>query len=202
MFFQDREQNLWLKTGLIVPAFVLMLLLTVPLAASNLSDASSLRKRCEKELTLLEVPIKNFGDETDMEKFKKAEKLIKLAKVKYIQSKYPDAIKKYNEYLVLQHNLYKSLAAKYAARTEKLNDTVAEDLVDHIDNKKVEEYIRLANRNLKDAKSEMVNKHYKNTVKMCRLAKNYALSAYKLVGRDVPDDYKRDLADNDNRIFK
>lgn len=180
----------------------LMFIFYNPLLASNQSDADTLKNRCEKDSTQLEIPVTNFGDESDREEFKKGEKLIRLGKVKFVQTKYPEAIDKFNEYLLLQSNLYKSLSEKYLERTEKMIDTIAEELVDDIDNKKVEEYLRLANQNLKDAKSEMQRKNYKNVVKLCRLSKSYAISAYGLVGKSAPDEYKKDSTDNDNKIYK
>lgn len=180
-----------------------MIMLTfTPLLSSDLSDATALREKCERELKIIEVSVKNFGDAADLQEFKNGEKLVKLGRLKFAQTKYPDAIDKYNSYLKLQHNLYASLAKKYTDRTAKLIDEIAEDLVNYIDNRKVEEYIRLANQNLKDARSTMANRHYKSTIDHCRLAKNYAFGTYKLVGKKIPQQYERDVADNDKKIYK
>ena len=192
--------NKYLQISIIFLA--VMFFLCVPLTASNQSDADTLKNKCVRESARLKIPVTNFGDEADRENFKKGEKLIKIGKVKFIQTKYVAAIDKFKEYLLLQSNIYKSLGDKYLSSTEKLIDAIAEDLVDYIDNQKVEKYLRLANQNLKDAKSEMLRKNYKNVVKMCRLSKNYAISAYKLVGKSAPEEYKKDSADNDNKIFK
>ncbi len=176
-------------------------LTTAPVFSSDLSEATELRDRCEKENVILEVSVKNFGDNADVDEFNKGEQLIKLGKVKFIQTKYKDAIDIYNRYLKLQFNLYGILANKYIARTEKINDSVGEDLVDFINNAKVVEYLRLASQNLKDAKAAMAAKHYRNIIEVCRTAKNYALGTYKLAGKDIPDQYKADVADNQGKIF-
>lgn len=199
------EKNAYIKKyiSLLLPFSIPLIMLTLtPLFSSDLSDATALREKCERELKIIEVSVKNFGDASDLQEFKKGEKLVKLGRLKFAQTKYPEAIDKYNNYLKLQHNLYESLAKKYTERTAKLIDEIAEDLVDYIDNRKVEEYIRLANQNLKDAKSTMINRHYKSTINHCRLAKNYAFGTYKLIGKKIPKQYERDSADNEKRIYK
>ncbi len=201
------EKNMYRREyiSVLLPCVITMLIVfafTVPLFSSALSDATTLREKCERELKIIEVAVKNFGDSSDLQTFRRGEKLVKLGRLKFAQTKYPEAIDKYNSYLKLQHNLYGSLAKKYTDRTAKLIDEIAEDLVDYIDNIKVEKYIRLANQNLKDARSTMMNKHYTSTIDHCRLAKNYAFGAYKLVGKDVPKRYDRDVADNEKRIHK
>ncbi len=184
-------------------AFLMLavLVLSLPAVASNLSDATQLREKCEKEIKVLEVPVRNFGDAADLEQYARAEKAVKLGKVKFIQSKFPEAIEQYNEYLKLQHSLYKSLARKYTAHTQKIVDDVAADLVDHVDNKQVEKYLRLAHQNLKDAQSAAGSPHTKNAIDLCRNAKNYAFGAYKLAGKTVPPQYSKDQADNANKVF-
>ena len=173
---------------------------TVPLAfviltgsafASDLSDATHLRERCEKEIKALEVPAKNFGDPADLASFAEAEKQIKLGKVKFIQTKY----------LKIQSALYRSLAKKYVERTDTLVDAVGVDLVDHVDDKKVEKYMQMASQNLKDARTALDSPHPKGAIDLCRTAKNYALSAYKLVGKTAPAQYEKDIADNGNALY-
>jgi len=180
---------------------IILLIMSLPLFSSNLSDATALREKCEREAKILNVSVKNFGDEKDKLDFQKGEKMIKMGKVKFIQSKYPAAIEKYNNYLKLQHSIYASLAKKYINRTEKVVDETAEDLVDHIDNLKVEKYFRLASQNLRDAKSTNSTKHYKRSIDHCRIAKNYAISAYKLVGKKIPQKYMKDLKDYEKKIY-
>jgi hypothetical protein len=171
------------------------------LNASDLSDATHLRERCEKEIRALEVPAKNFGDAADLASFAEAEKQIKLGKVKFIQTKYREAIAIYNEYLKIQSALYRSLAKKYVERTDTLVDAVGVDLVDHVDDKKVEKYMQMASQNLKDAKTALDSPHPKGAIDLCRTAKNYALSAYKLVGKTAPAQYDKDVADNGNTLY-
>ena len=180
---------------------IILLLGATAVYASNLSDATQLREKCEKEISVLEVPLKNFGDAADLEAFANAEKKVKLGKVKFIQSKYPEAIELYNDYLKMQHALYKSLAKKYVDRTARIVDDVAADLVDHVDDTKVEKYLRLANQNLVDAKTALSSPHAKGAVNFCRMAKSYALGAYKLAGKAVPAGYEKDAADNDNKLY-
>jgi len=173
-----------------------------PLFSSNLSKASSLRERCEKEIKILEVSVKNFGGKNELADFQKGSKLIKKGKVKFIQSKYPAAIDKYENYLKLQNNIYRKLSAIYIKRTEKIIDEAGEDLVDHIDNKKVEKYFRLASQNLHDAKSVLKTDHYRSSVNHCKTAKHYAISAYKIAGKKIPDKFSRDITDYKNRVHK
>ncbi len=181
-----------------------MLIITVaePLFSSDLSDASALRERCEKEVKILDVSVKNFGDNVDIEDFAKGEQLIKTGNVKFIQSKYPEAIENYNKYLAIQFKVYEVLANKYITGTAKLNDAAGEVLVDFIDNKKVVDYLRLASQNLNDAKSAMATKHYMQIIDVCRTAKKYALGAYKLAGKEIPDQFKKDAADIEGKIYK
>ncbi|MFH0974802.1 MAG: hypothetical protein V1874_03350 [Spirochaetota bacterium] len=173
-----------------------------PAFSSDLSDATALRERCEKEILGLEVSVKNFGDNADLENFAKGEHLIKLGKIKFIQSKFTDAIEIYNKYLAIQYGLYEVLAKKYIDRAEKINDAVGEDMVDFINDKKVVEYLRLSSQNIKDAKAALATKHYKSIIDVCRTAKNYALGAYKVAGKPLPEQYKVDQADNEGKIAK
>lgn len=169
--------------------------------ASDLSDATHLRERCEKEIKALEVPAKNFGDAADLASFAEAEKRIKLGKVKFIQTKYKEAVDIYNEYLKIQSVLYLSLAKKYVERTDTLVDAAGGDLVDHVDDKRVEKYMQMASQNLKDARGVLASPHPKGAIDLCRIAKNYALSAYRLVGKSAPSQYDKDIADNGNALY-
>ncbi|MBN1495138.1 MAG: hypothetical protein JXA07_00105 [Spirochaetes bacterium] len=171
------------------------------LYASDLSDATMLRDKCETNLKVLEVPVRNFGDSADIDSFQKAGNLVKLGKMKLLQTKYLEAIKIYKEYLLLEKDIYMSLAKKYLARTQKMSDDIAVDLVDHIDKTNVEKYIRLANQNLKDAGREISAERYQNCIKLCRVSKKYSLSAYAAAGVKEPSQYKVDFADNENRIL-
>ncbi len=182
-------------------AVLAMLTVAMNTYASELSDATHLRERCEKEIKAIEVPVKNFGDAADLASYTEAEKQIKLGKVKFIQTKNQEAIALYNEYLKIQSTLYHSLAKKYVERTDKLVDEVGVDLVDHVDDKKVEKYMQMASQNLKDAKTVLGSPHPKGAIDLCRTAKNYALSAYKLVGKTAPAQYDKDAADNGNTLY-
>ena len=179
----------------------LILPAALPVQASDLSDATALRERCEKEIQHLEVCVKNFGDNVDLDEFAKGEKLIKLGKVKFIQSKFPESIEIYNNYLKIQFSLYEILAKKYIDRTEKINDAIGEDMVDFIDDKKIVDYLRLATQNLNSAKASMATKHYNKIIDVCRTAKNYSLSTYKVAGKPLPEEYKKDAADNEGKIY-
>ncbi|RPI91785.1 MAG: hypothetical protein EHM32_10150 [Spirochaetales bacterium] len=189
------------RAGFMILAVLAMLAPAMTVYASDLSDATHLRERCEKEIKALEVPVRNFGDASDLASFAEAEKQIKLGKVKFIQTKYQEAIVIYNEYLKIQAALYRSLAKKYVERTDKLVDGVGVDLVDHVDDQKVEKYMQMASQNLKDAKTALDSPHPKGAIDLCRTAKNYALSAYKLVGKAAPAEYDRDAVDNGNSVY-
>ena len=171
------------------------------LHASDLSDATMLRDKCETNLKALEVPVRNFGDSADIESFQKAGNLVKLGKMKFLQTQYLEAIKIYKEYLLLEKGIYMSLAKKYLARAQKMSDDIAAGLVDHIDKPNVEKYIRLANQNLKDAGREISAERYQNCIKLCRVSKKYSLSAYGAAGVKEPSQYEVDFADNENRIL-
>ncbi len=168
--------------------------------ASDLSDATHLRERCEKEIRALEVPAKNFGDAADLASFMEAEKQIKLGKVKFIQTKYREAVAIYNEYLKVQAALYRSLAKKYVARTDTLVDDVA-STGGHVTAQEGRKIHADASQNLKTLKQRGMRPHPKGAIDLCRTAKNYALSAYKLVGKTAPAQYDKDVADNGNTLY-
>lgn len=198
MFNKYNNKNILLMLSIMT---LMILNFEMPGFSSDLSDATDLKQRCEKEINGLEICTKNFGDNADMEQFKQGEQFIKLGRVKFIQSKYTEAIDVYNQYLKLQFSLYEVLAKKYIERTEKLNDAVSADLVDFINDQKVVQYLQLATQNLKDAKAGMSAKNYKTIIDVCRNAKKYALGAYKLAGKPVPEDYKKDAADTEGKIL-
>jgi hypothetical protein len=172
------------------------------LLASDRSDATALRERCEAEVKVLEIAVKNFGSEKDLKDFQDGIHLIKTGKVKIAQSKYLEAITKYNEYLKLHHKIYKSLASIYIARTEQLYNDVAAELVDFIDNEKVGQYLKLANQNLADAKARDLSENFKLAVDLCRNAKKYSLDCYKAANKEIPEKYKKDLKDINKEIYK
>jgi hypothetical protein len=173
-----------------------------PLAASDLSDAKALRDRCETEMEQLRTGVMNFGDEKDRKDFDNAERAVRMGKVKMAQTKYREAMDQYNGYLKLHHLIYESLSKKYIDRTSALIDEVGVDMVDHIDNRKIEKYLQLASQNLREAKANDGAKHYKPAINHCRRAKEYALGAYKLAGMTVPSKYEVDMTDISGKIYK
>ena len=182
--------------------FAAVLAYSNPLLASDRGDATALRERCEAESKVLEIAVKNFGSEKDAKDFQDGINLMKTGKVKIAQSKYLEAIAKYNEYLKLHHAIYKSISASYIARTEQLYNDVAAELVDFLDNEKVGQYLKLANQNLADAKSRDLSENFKLAIDLCRNAKKYSLDCYKAAHKEVPEKYKKDLKDNNREIFK
>jgi len=172
------------------------------LIASDRSDATALRERCEAESKVLEIAVKNFGAEKDIKDFQDGINLIKTGKVKIAQSKYLEAIAKYNEYLKLHHQIYKRVAEIYIARTEQLYNDIAAELVDFIDNEKVGQYLKLANQNLADAKSRDLTENFKLAIDLCRSAKKYSLDCYKAANKQIPEKYKKDLKDINKEIHK
>jgi len=176
-------------------AFAVALFFTVPLLSSDTSDAEALRERCEKEFKPIEVSVANFGDPSDKSGLQEGAKKLKLGKLKITQSKYTEAIDIYNGYLKLQWGIYVSLAKKYIERTRTINDEIAEELVDAIDKPKVDDYFKLAYRNLEDAKKALANDNPVLAINACRRSKQYSIGVYGLVGKPVPDKYKADLAD-------
>jgi hypothetical protein len=175
---------------------------TNSLFANDLSEATQLRERCEAESKVLEIAVNNFGAPDDLKIFHDGIAMIKMGKVKFAQSKYLEAKAKYNEYLKLQSQIYKSVAELYIARTEQLHNDIAAELVDFIDNDKVGQYLKLTNQNLADAKSSMSREAYKIAIDHCRTAKKYALDCYKVLKKEVPENYKKDLTDINKEIYK
>jgi hypothetical protein len=176
------------------------LIFSAPLFSSDRSDAEGLRERCEREFKPLEVSVANFGDQADKAMLQKGEKKLKLGKLKIAQSRYKDAIGIYNGYLKLQWDVYMSIAKKYVDRTRAVNDEIAEDLVDSIDKPKVSEYLKLAYRNLEDAKKALANDNPVLAINACRRSKKYSIGAYGLVGRPVPEKFKADFADAEGNV--
>ncbi|MFW5770251.1 MAG: hypothetical protein ACOCX9_02340 [Spirochaetota bacterium] len=177
-----------------------LMAIALPLYSSDMSDAKMLREKSEKEIQRLEVCVKNFGDDSEKERFNKAQRLVKMGKLKITQSQFKDAIDKYNQYLKMQHNLYVDLAKKYINRTRAVNDEVSEDLVDHIDKPNVDKYFKLAYRNLKSASDSMNQKNPVQAIRDCRKSKEYSLGVYKLIGQTVPDKYSVDVIDIQGKI--
>jgi len=172
---------------------------SVPLLSSDMSDAAALRERCEKEFKHLEVCVTNFGDAADKSNLLESSKKLKLGKLKITQSRYIDAIDIYKGYLKLQSEMYAGLAKKYIERTQKLNDEIAEESVDSIDKAKVDEYFKMAYRNLEDAKKGTASSNPVLAIEACRRAKKYSLGVYGLLNKPVPEKYKIDAMDNEGK---
>jgi len=179
-----------------------MLFLSLPVAASDLSDATTLREKCEKEVKIVEIAVKNFGSDAVMKDFQSGNECLKAAKLMMAQSKFADAKTKYGEYLAIQSGMYKNLSAIYIERTGALNNEVASDLVDFIDTDKVSVYFKLANENLVNAKTNSMRQYFKQAVELCRNAKKYALGSYKLAGKEMPSKYAKDMTDANGQIFQ
>ncbi len=172
------------------------------LLASDLSDASQLREKCETEFKVMEVPVKNFGNNYVKKNYQTGMELIRDAKIKIAQSKYQDAIAIYNKFLKLHYEIYKELSADYIHRTEMIYNDTAVDLVDFIDNAKVSQYFRLANQNIVDAKKAATAENFKLVIETCRISKKYSIDSYREAGKPVPDQYKKDIKDNGKELFQ
>jgi len=185
------------KTIMIV---CIALISVIPVLASDSSDAENLRKKCEKEIKSLEICATNFGDVKDKSNFDNAVQIIKKGKIEISQSKYLDAIATYKDYQKLQNEIYTSLAAKYLERTKTINDTIAAEMSDSIDNPKVSDYLKMAYRNHEDAKVAMTRSYPVQVIDACRRSKKYSIGVYGLLKKDVPATYTVDVADNDLKI--
>ena len=170
-------------------------------AASDRTDALDLMKKCENESLIIEVNIRNFGDDKDSAKFDEGKNLIKMGKVKVAQSNYLDAKTKFNEYFELQYNLYKSLAEKYIKRTEILIDEISMDLADFVSRDDVLKIFEESNNYLKSAKTYMVKKDYEKVLGNCKYSKYKLISIYELVGKKVDKKYLVDLSDYEKKIY-
>ncbi|MBN2159426.1 MAG: hypothetical protein JW807_08520 [Spirochaetes bacterium] len=183
-----------------IAAMGIALMFTVPAFTSDMAEAESLRKRCEKEGKAFEVCVANFGDESEKKAFLDSVKKLKLAKLRITQSKYKEAIDLYNDYLKLQRKTYDSLAKKYLDRTKKINDEIAEVFVENIDDPRVDKYFKMAYRHYNDAKSGGSSGNPVLVIEACRRSKEYSIGVYGLLGKPIPDMYKTDVADNAGRI--
>ncbi len=179
------------------------LLATGQLFASEKSEAAALMKQCDDGAKLIAVPLKNFGDSNDMAKYEEGLKTIKLGKAKIAQAKYADAKAKFNEYLALENDLYKSLADKYIKRTQDLIDEISVELADFVSDSYVLEAFTKANHYLDAAKTQVQEKKFALAVSACRRSKKFLFDIYvKMMKTDLPDKYKKDSVDIKNEIYK
>ncbi|MBN2544546.1 MAG: hypothetical protein JXB50_02035 [Spirochaetes bacterium] len=169
--------------------------------SSDRTDALDLLTKCEQGSKQLEITVKNFGEKNDLDDFEKGIGLINLGRVKLAQTKYLDAKTNFQNYLNLEYNIYKSLAARYIKRVEQLFDETSNELAANISNEKVLKNFETANSYLENAKMQLTTKHYLEVVKISRLAKRSLLSNYEIAGKKIPDDYAKDFADNNNTIY-
>jgi len=170
------------------------------LIASDLSDATEMRAKCEAEFKAIEVPAKNFGNYYVKQNYKTAVDLLKEGKIKLAQSKYQEAIAIYKKYLQLQDDMYKELSKDYISRAETIYNDTAVELVDFIDNEKVSKYFQMANQNVVDAKKASTAANYKLVIETCRTSKKYSFESYKAAGKAIPDKYKKDIKDNNKEL--
>ncbi len=191
--------NKGIISGLIL-LFAVIFTAVGALQASDLSDATQLREKCESEFKMMEVPVKNFGNYYVKQHYKTGIDLLKDGKIKLAQSKYQEAIAIYNKFLQLHADTYKELAADYITRTEMIYNDTAAELVDFIDNKKVAQYFQLAHQNVVDAKKAASAANYKLAIDTCRTSKKYSFESYTAAGKTVPDKYKKDLKDNNKEL--
>lgn len=193
--------------ALLISKKTIMIFLTIIpgiflLNASDRTDALALQNQCETESKILEIPVRNFGEEKDINEYEDSLKKIKMGKIKLAQSKYREAMDLFNEYLKIQYNIYKSLAEKYLERTEKLNDNSAEELVDYVDDPNVLKNFESAFQYLTTGKKYYTTKHYSKVIGPCRMAKKYIFENYKIAGIDLPEEYKKDFEDINNKIYQ
>lgn len=188
----------FLSATFIMSAFLIFI--SSPAFTSDSSDAEDLLKRCQNESKALEIAVTNFGSEAEKAKFKNGIDIIKMGRVKIAQTMYLDASSQFKNYLKLQNEIYDTLCVTYLKRTETILQNTGVDVVDSIDDPKVEQYIKLANQNLVDAKGSYSRKEYTPSIGNCRTAKKYAFKAYEITGKAVPEQYKVDQKDNDNKM--
>ncbi len=177
------------------------LILTSGLFASDRSDADALIKKCNSESRVLEVCVRNFGNDKDIQDFEKGVKLIKMGKIKYAQSKFLDSKSNTEKYLKIQYSVYESLAKKYIKRTEQMIDDIALELIDYADDEKVMKNLSLASQYLSSAKSNMTRKFYSIVIGPSRKSKSYLLQLYDITGTPFPEKYAKDRADCSKKIY-
>jgi hypothetical protein len=171
------------------------------ISGSDRTDALDLKDKSEKGSKQLEIVVKNFGDKEDLSSYEKGLNLIKSGNVSILQSNFLDASAKFNDYLKLEYDTYKSLATKYMQRVQDLINETSNDLVDNISIDGVQKNFTTASSHLNNAKSSFNTKHYQDVIMSSRIAKKYLFANYDLAGKKLPDKYQKDLADCGNKIF-
>lgn len=186
---------------LVMMALVLMLNVPVSITASDLSDATEMRKKCEDEYRALEISVNNFGNSYVKRKYEQAGGMLKDGKLCLAQSKYKEAMEIYKKYMTQNTDIYRDLAIDYIKRAEAMYNETAADLVDYYDNDKVSQYFRLAKQNVDDAKKASAANNYRLAVDLAKISKKYSIESYNAAGKTVPDKYKIDISDNNREMY-
>jgi hypothetical protein len=181
--------------------FIYFFFINFYISASDRTDALDLKDKSEKGSKQLEIVVKNFGDKADLNEFDKGLNLIKAGNVNILQSNFLEASAKFNEYLKLEYDTYKSLAAKYIQRVEDLIKETSNDLIDSISIDGVQKNFTTSSSHLNNAKSSFNTKHYQDVIMSSRIAKKYLFANYDLADKKLPDKYQKDFADCGNKIF-
>jgi hypothetical protein len=187
---------------LVILVFVMMLYVSGIAAASDLSDATSMRQKCEEEYKALDITVKNFGNPFVKRRYEDAGVMLKEGKLCLAQSKYKEAMEIYKKYMILNNEIYKDLSVDYINRAETMYNDTAKELVDYYDNDKVGNYFRLAKQNVDDAKKAAASNNYRLAIDLSRISKKYSIESYRLAGQAVPDKYKKDIKDNNKELYQ
>jgi hypothetical protein len=169
---------------------------------SDRSDATDLMNKCDANSKLLELPIRNFGDDKEIAGFENSLNIIKSGKVKLAQSLFVEAKQKFEEYLKSESSLYESLSPKYLKRSQEIIDKISEDLVDYVNQANVLKNFTESSQNLDQAKMYFNNKNYQSVLLSCKISKYLVINCYVLAKKPIPKEYQKDLEDYYNRIYK
>ncbi|HPS58797.1 MAG TPA: hypothetical protein PK514_11890 [Spirochaetota bacterium] len=172
------------------------------LLASDLSDATAMRQKCEEEFKALDTTVKNFGNPFVKRRYEDAAVMLKEGKLCLAQSKYKEAMEIYKKYMILNNEIYKDLSVDYINRADTMYNDTAKELVDYYDNEKVSHYFRLAKQNVDDARKAASANNYKLAIDLCRNSKKYSIESYRIAGQPVPDKYKKDIKDNNKELYQ
>lgn len=197
-----RVMNSSYLSRLVIMIFVMMFYVSGIATASDLSDATAMRQKCEEEYKALDITVKNFGNPFVKRRYEDAGVMLKEGKLCLAQSKYKEAMEIYKKYMVLNNEIYKDLSVDYINRAETMYNDTAKELVDYYDNDKVGNYFRLAKQNVDDAKKAAASNNYKLAIDLSRISKKYSIESYRLAGQAVPDKYKRDVKDNNKELYQ
>lgn len=193
------KRNILSRTAVLI--CVIILNATGLLMASDLSDATEMRKKCEEEYKGLEISVNNFGNSYVKRKYEQAGGMLKDGKLCLAQSKYKEAIDIYKKYMTQNTDIYRDLSIDYIKRAEAMYNETAAELVDYYDNDKVSQYFRLAKQNIDDAKKASANNNYKLAIDLAKISKKYSIESYNVAGKPVPDKYRIDISDNNKVLY-